>query len=92
MHLKASVVLLFLGLLGCAKPKPQPSSPPPAIEAPATYPKQAPLRAGDISIKGCVVTNLKENQVDCICRHASTHLDSTDANKAMVMNCRGEKK
>jgi len=91
MKIRAAVLLLFAGLAGCAKPKPQPAPPPPPIETPApspVYPKQGPPRAGDIVVKGCTVTSVKDNKANCICRHASTQLDATDPNKPTTMVCR----
>ena len=93
MKFEAAIVLFAAITLGCAKSKPQPTPPPPPIETPTpaaamTYPKQGPAQAGDIAVKGCAVTSLKDNRADCICRHASTHLDAADPNKPMVMVCR----
>jgi len=93
MKIEAAIVLFAAITLGCAKSKPQPTPPPPPIETPTpaaatTYPKQGPARAGDIAVKGCAVTSLKDNRADCICRRASTHLDAADPNKPMVMVCR----
>jgi hypothetical protein len=93
MKIEAAIVLFAAITLGCAKSKPQPTPPPPPIETPTpaaatTYPKQGPARAGDIAVRGCAVTSLKDNRADCICRRASTHLDAADPNKPMVMVCR----
>lgn len=91
----AAAFFLFLAMLGCAKPKPQAVPPPPAQEEKTpvpVYPKQAPLKAGDIAVKGCAVTSMKDNKADCICRHAKSHLDAADSSKPMVMSCREEKK
>lgn len=91
MKVEATALLLLAAMSGCAKPQPQAAPPPPPIKTPAqppVYPKQVPAKAGDIVVKGCALTSVKDNKANCICRHASTQLDATDPNKPTTMVCR----
>jgi hypothetical protein len=72
-------------LSGChpkaAAPEPQPA---PTIEN-HRYPKQHPVRSRDMLVKNCTVTGESGNRADCICRHATTHLDANDPSKQMMV-------
>jgi hypothetical protein len=81
---KRLAIALVLPLLGCS-PKPKTATPaPPAIVAPkpAAHP-EAKRRAGDMPIHGCVVTKLGAEYSDCLCRHASTKIDSTTGEQSL---------
>jgi len=82
--------MLFLLLAAACTPKPKPTSPPPP---PTTqpHPTVQRLKPGpdDIVIHNCILTREGKATADCLCRHATTKIDSVTGDHSL--ECRVKK-
>ena len=88
--IRALSPLVLLVLVACQHPPTVKPPAPPPIPRPEPRPiKPGPLRAGDMLVVNCQVTHPTNAQgkADCICRHASTHIDAVDTTKQSLV-CR----
>lgn len=89
MSLKLTLATLLLILAGCTpKPKPVSTPPPPPIQPHATVQHLKP-RPEDIVIHNCILSREGTATVDCLCRHATTKIDSVTGDRSL--ECRAEK-
>jgi hypothetical protein len=83
------LALFLLAAIGCAK-KPQTSTPaPPSVatkSAKPAPPKQLTAGPKDLVVHGCIVMKEGKKGADCMCRHASTTIDSETG--AHSLECR----
>lgn len=79
----ASVISLLLLAIACT-PRPKPVAPaPPPIRPEVAKPRHVTPGPNDRAVHGCTVTKQTTNFVDCICRGASTKIDSVTGEQSL---------
>jgi hypothetical protein len=85
--MRLALVFVLVLSVGCKRQTPVPVKPAPPASQPKPHATIAPPRSGDVVVRNCTLTKETNGRVDCICRHANTHIDSTDTSKQSLV-CR----